>query len=198
MIGPVITQMKPPSVSEGKSFDITIHKTKLLLPFQYKTDHYEILAKAIIFNSARNELIVKSILKEIKANRKILVLTERKEHIEILNLYLRGQVEAINISGDDSTRSRKLKIAQVHAGNFRVILATGQLIGEGFDLYGADTIILAFPFSFEGKLVQYIGRLRGAGVKHIFDFHDEKVEFLDRQFKKRRKFYEKKLAITLH
>lgn len=58
-------------------------------------------------------------------------------------------------------------------------------------VHGIDSIVLAFPFSFEGKLIQYIGRLRGEGVKHIIDFHDEKVEFLDRQFKIRHRFYKK-------
>ena len=33
--------------------------------------------------------------------------------------------------------------------------------------------------------------LRGDGIKQIIDFHDEKVEFLDRQFKKRNVFYRK-------
>lgn len=115
----------------------------------------------------------------------------------MLKLYLGGDAEVIAVSGDDSTRSRKIKIEQIHAGNFQVILTTGQLLGEGFDLHGVDSVILAFPFSFEGKIVQYIGRLRGEGVKHIIDFRDEKVEFLERQFKKRKKFYKNKLNIKL-
>ena len=135
--------------------------------------------------------MTKAILKEVKEKRKVLVLTERKEHIEILNLYLRGETETISISGDDSVRSRKLKHDQIKAGNFQVLLATGQLLGEGFDVHGIDGIVLAFPFSFEGKLVQYIGRLRGEGVKQIIDFHDEEIEFLHDQFKKRNKFYKK-------
>ncbi|KKQ35541.1 MAG: Type III restriction enzyme, res subunit:DEAD/DEAH box helicase [Candidatus Nomurabacteria bacterium GW2011_GWB1_37_5] len=193
MIGPVIAEIKSLDISETKTFNITIHPTKLNLPFRYKTDHYEALAKVISFDSARNELVVKAILIDVKDKRKVLVLTERKEHIEILNLYLRGETETITISGDDSARSRKLKFTQIKAGNFQVLLATGQLLGEGFDLYGIESIVLAFPFSFEGKLIQYIGRLRGKGVKHIIDFHDEKVEFLDSQFKKRNIFYKKLL-----
>src|SRR3989338_6826416 len=193
MIGPVIAEIKSSEISETKTFEVTIHTTKLTLPFKYKTDHYEALAKVISFDSARNELVTKVILKEVKAKRKVLVLTERKEHIEILNLYLRGETETISISGDDSARSRKLKHDQIKTGNFQVLLATGQLLGEGFDVQGIDTIVLAFPFSFEGKLVQYIGRLRGEGLKYVIDFHDEKVEFLDMQFKKRKKFYKKLL-----
>lgn len=195
VIGPIIAEAKSSDTPGNKTFEVTIHPTKVALPFRYKTDHYETIAKVISYDSARNELVAKAILKEVKAIRKVLVLTERKEHIEILNLYLRGEAETIAISGDDSARSRKLKHDQIKAGNFQVLLATGQLLGEGFDVHGIDTIVLAFPFSFEGKLVQYIGRLRGEGLKYVIDFHDEKVEFLDRQFKKRKKFYKEKLGV---
>jgi len=44
--------------------------------------------------------------------------------------------------------------------------------------------MLAFPFSFEGKLVQYIGRLlRGSGEKRIIDYRDRNVVFLELQYK---------------
>lgn len=195
VIGPIIAEAKSSDPLSSKAFEVTVHTTKVTLPFRYKTDHYETIAKVISYDSARNELVAKAILKEVTAKRKVLVLTERKEHIEILNLYLRGETETIAISGDDSARSRKLKHDQIKAGNFQVLLATGQLLGEGFDVHGIDTIVLAFPFSFEGKLVQYIGRLRGEGLKYVTDFHDEKVEFLDRQFKKRQKFYKEKLGM---
>ena len=106
-------------------------------------------------------------------------------------LYLRNQTEILTISGDDSLKQRKLKHAQIKSGNFKVLVATGQLLGEGFDMEGFDVLVLAFPIAFEGKLKQYIGRLRGVGLKYIIDIRDQYVEFLERQFKKRRKFYDK-------
>jgi superfamily II DNA or RNA helicase len=195
IIGPVIAEMSNFGNENKKSFDISIYPTLLLLPFRYTTDHYETLAKTICYDSARNGQITKAILEETSLARKVLVLTERKEHLEMLKLYLGGKAEVIAISGDDSTRSRKIKLAQIEAGNFQVIITTGQLLGEGFDLHGVNSVVLAFPFSFEGKLTQYIGRLRGEGIKHIVDFHDGKVEFLDRQFKKRKRFYKSKFNI---
>ncbi|KKU80161.1 MAG: Type III restriction enzyme, res subunit:DEAD/DEAH box helicase [Parcubacteria group bacterium GW2011_GWA1_47_8] len=193
IIGPVIAEMTAMDADKEskKSFEVSIFPTQLFIPFRYTTDHYETLAKTICYDSARNEQVVKAILEETKLARKVLVLTERKEHIEMLKLYLGGDTEVIAISGDDSARSRKIKIEQIHAGNFQVILTTGQLLGEGFDLHGVSSVVLAFPFSFEGKITQYVGRLRGEGVKHILDFRDEKVEFLERQFKQRNRFYKK-------
>lgn len=193
IIGPVIVEMTTMNENREskKSFEVSIYSTRLFIPFRYSADHYETLAKTICYDSARNEQVAKVILEETKLARKVLVLTERKEHIEMLKLYLGGETEVIAISGDDSARSRKIKIEQIYAGNFQVLLTTGQLLGEGFDLHGVGSVVLAFPFSFEGKIVQYVGRLRGEGVKHIIDFRDEKVEFLERQFKKRNRFYRK-------
>jgi superfamily II DNA or RNA helicase len=107
---------------------------------------------------------------------------------------MRELTEIITLSGDDSAQQRKLKYDQIVAGNFKVLITTGQLFGEGLDIQGFDVLILAFPISFEGKLKQYIGRLRGNGAKYIVDIMDPNIEFLERQFKKRQKLYEKEFG----
>jgi len=37
-----------------------------------------------------------------------------------------------------------------------VLIATGQVFGKGIDIMNLDTLFLVFPFSFEGKLIQYL------------------------------------------
>ena len=55
--------------------------------------------------------------------------------------------------------------------------------------------MLAFPFSFEGKLVQYIGRLRDVGDQRlIIDYRDRNITFLERQYKLRERYYKKLTA----
>jgi superfamily II DNA or RNA helicase len=40
-----------------------------------------------------------------------------------------------------------------------VLFSTSSLIGEGVDLPELDTLVLVSPLSFEGRLIQYAGRL---------------------------------------
>jgi superfamily II DNA or RNA helicase len=137
-------------------------------------------------------MIIEDIFKQAELGKRVLVLSERKDHLEILNLYLKGKLETIVVSGEDSATARTSKIKQIEAGHYKVILSTGQFFGEGIDIKGITCLILAFPFSFEGKLLQYIGRMRGVGVqKTIIDYRDREIPFLERQFKKRERYYKK-------
>ena len=172
--------------------EIIIRTTDLNIPFKFTTDQFQLLAKIICFDTARNRMIVEDIFKLAEAGKRVLVLSERKEHLEILNLYLKGKLETIVISGDDSATSRLSKIKQIEGGHYKVVLSTGQFFGEGIDIKGINCLILAFPFSFEGKLLQYIGRMRGTGVqKTIVDYRDREILFLERQFKQRERYYKK-------
>lgn len=77
-------------------------------------------------------------------------------------------------------------------GTFQVILATGQFFGEGVDVVHFDSLFIVSPISFEGKLIQYIGRLqRGSREKKVFDICDPEVKMLEKMFKKRVTVYNK-------
>jgi len=126
--------------------------------------------------------------KEVIALKEI--LTERKEHVGVLNIYLKSVCEVITITGDDSKSLRKIKMKQIESGNFQVLITTGQLLGEGLDIENLSSIFLVYPFSFEGKLIQYIGRiLRSKGRKAIYDYRDKNIEFLLKLYKKRERYY---------
>ena len=40
-----------------------------------------------------------------------------------------------------------------------ILIATSSKIGEGFDFPRLDTLMLAAPVSYEGRLEQYVGKL---------------------------------------
>ena len=197
-IGDIIVEMEGyPEMSEPgpvKPFktDIIIRETNLEIPFKFTTDNFQLLTKLVSFDTNRNQIIVKDIVEQISLGRKILLLSERRDHLEILNLYLKGQCETIVISGEDSNVKRTIKLKQIQNGHYQIILSTGQFFGEGLDIPNIDCLIIAFPFSFESKLIQYIGRLRGKDKqKTIIDYEDKKIAFLERQFKQRFRIYKK-------
>ena len=196
-IGDIIARMEasdfmPVSDLPHQPPEVLIRTTNLSLPFKFTTDNFQLLAKVVCFDTARNQIIIEDVLNKVGESKRLLVLSERKEHLEILAMYLKGKCETIVISGDDSASSRKSKLKQIESGHYRVILSTGQFFGEGVDIRGISCLILAFPFSFEGKLVQYMGRLRDIGVqKTVVDYQDALIPFLDKQFKQRERHYKK-------
>jgi len=75
----------------------------------------------------------------------------------------------------------------------RVILATGRLIGEGFDHPPLDTLVLAMPISWKGTLQQYAGRLHrnhaGKQDVRIYDYVESDQPQLASMWHKRLRGY---------
>ena len=75
----------------------------------------------------------------------------------------------------------------------RVLLATGKLVGEGFDHPPLDTLVLAMPVSWMGTLQQYAGRLHREHASktdvRIIDFVDMGHPALLRMWEKRQRGY---------
>ena len=176
---------------------IIIRNTIIDVPFKVKTDNFQILYKIITFDSNRNQLIVNDIIQEANCGNKCLVLTERKEHVEALSYYLKGQYEIITLTGDLTEKQKNEKLKQIESGNYQILIATGQLIGEGTDFPNLNCLFLVYPFSFEGKLIQYIGRIqRGQNSSGtIYDYRDIKIDYLEKFYKKREKYYKNNFSL---
>lgn len=72
------------------------------------------------------------------------------------------------------------------------MLSTSSLIGEGFDLPELDTLVIAMPISFKGRLVQYAGRIhRIADGKKDVLIHD----YLDSSCAMMLKMYHNRLNV---
>src|SRR5450432_1558519 len=193
-IGKIIHQIvfSPIEENHSKQLFVIIQETGLFSPFDAKMDNLETLLHILIHDTARNELIVKDITREVTAGRRVLVLTERKAHVAILQQYLKRTMETIAITGDDPAQARKSKLDQIQAGQFQVLITTGQFMGEGADIDALDCLILAYPFAFEGKLIQYIGRVQRSSVNPaIYDYRDIRIDYLENLFKQRNKYYRK-------
>ena len=191
-LGELIAKVRMDALPGTNHPTIVIRNTQLEVPFEPKTDRFETLSKILVHDSERNKLIVKDILEEIGSGRKAVVLTERKEHIESLEQLLKRSCEIVKLSGEDSESSRQAKWKLLKDGNYQVLITTGQLFGEGTDLQNANCLFLVYPFSFEGKLVQYIGRVQRSEVSPtIYDYRDIRIGYLNRMFLKRNVYYRK-------
>jgi len=129
--------------------------------------------------------------------RKVLVLTERTDHLDAISAALDGKIPPpFVLHGRMSRKQRAALIGQLEAlppEAPRVLLATGKLIGEGFDHPPLDTLVLAMPVSWKGTLQQYAGRLhREHATKtdvRIIDFVDTDHPALRRMWDKRQRGY---------
>lgn len=189
-IGDVISEVRSNEIENFKHAQIIVRNTNLDVPFNSKTDNFETLSKILVHDSERNKLILNDIKNELSKGKRIAIITERKEHIDTLYLFLKQSYEVVTLSGDDSDANRKSKWQTLQQGNFQVLITTGQYFGEGSDLAIISSLFLVYPFSFKGKLIQYIGRVQRSEINPtIYDYRDIKIEYLNKLFLKRNTYY---------
>ena len=191
-LGEIIVNIQPAEIENYKQAKIIIRNTELNVPFNSKTDSFETLSKILVHDTARNKLILEDVKAELNQGKKVVIITERKEHIDTLYLFLKHLYESITLSGEDSEASEKAKWKTLQEGNFQVLITTGQYFGEGTDLKNISCLFLIYPFSFEGKLIQYIGRVQRSEINPtIYDYRDYKIDYLNKLFLKRNTYYRK-------
>jgi superfamily II DNA or RNA helicase len=148
-------------------------------------------------DEARTAAIASQIESEFSQGRKILVLTERTKHLDAIQAALAGKIPTLFVlHGRMPNKLRTALIAELNAlppDKPRVLLATGKLVGEGFDHPPLDTMVLAMPISWTGTLQQYAGRLHRehatkTNVK-VIDFVDTGHSALLRMWDKRQRGY---------
>lgn len=191
-LGDIIANILPIEIEDYKQAKIIIRNTTLNVPFNSKTDNFETLSKILIHDSLRNRLILNDVKTEVNQGKKVVIITERKEHIDALYLFLKPFYETVTLSGDDTDNNRKYKWNILKNGTFQVLITTGQYFGEGTDLQNINCLFLVYPFSFKGKTIQYIGRVQRSEINPIiYDYHDIKIDYLNKLFLKRNTYYRK-------
>ena len=121
------------------------------------------------------------------------MLTERTSHLGKLQELLAAKgIPCHILHGRLPSKQRAVALEELKAmpdTAARVILATGRLIGEGFDHSPLDTMVLAMPISWQGTLQQYAGRLHREHVGktdiRIYDYVEKDNPQLYRMWKKR-------------
>ena len=113
----------------------------------------------------------------VRDGRNVLVLTQWTEHLDALAALLEQDgLAPLVLKGGLGKKARAAVIEQLNvddAPSGQLLLATGSYLGEGFDSPSLDTLFLAFPLAFKGRVVQYIGRiLRTTDTKTDVEVHD--------------------------
>lgn len=145
----------------------------------------------------RTDAIAAEIRDAFEQGRKVLVLTERTEHLDAIKASLDSQAIApFVLHGRMSKKQRAASAAELDAlprAAPRIVLATGKFIGEGFDHPPLDTLALAMPISWKGTLQQYAGRLHREQADktdvRIIDFVDAGHPALIRMWDRRQRGY---------
>jgi superfamily II DNA or RNA helicase len=165
-------------------------------PYYDPVNDYSRMLSELTADDDRNRQIAQDISHEAEISHGIcLVLSDRKKHCESLITLLRYKhhVKADLLTGDLSDKQRKEVLIRLNTGKIKVLVATGQLIGEGFDCKNLSTLFLVTPVRFSGRVLQYIGRvLRPAPGKEkarVFDYVDANVEVLVSAANARQKIY---------
>ena len=148
-------------------------------------------------DQARTDDIAAEVRDAVSQGRKVLVLTERTEHLDAIKTALDGlEPVPFVLHGRMSRKQRAALVADMDAlppDAPRVLLSTGKLVGEGFDHPPLDTLVLAMPVSWKGTLQQYAGRLHREHASktdvRIIDFVDTGHPALLRMWDKRQRGY---------
>ncbi len=164
-------------------------------PASDPANEYSKMLSELTQDDERNQLIAGDVAQEAQNGGGIcLILSDRKNHCERLHAILsRGGVSSAVLTGDVSNSQRKDIVSRLTAGKIKILIATGQLIGEGFDCPEMQTLFLTTPIKFSGRVLQYLGRvLRPAPGKEkakLFDYVDVNVGVLIASAKSRKRIY---------
>ena len=153
--------------------------------------------RQLAIDEERTMAIAAQIEDSFSQGRKVLVLTERTEHLDAIQAALIGKIPSLFVlHGRMTKKVRTTLVTELNAlppDEPRVLLATGKLVGEGFDHPPLDTLVLAMPISWTGTLQQYAGRLhREHATKtdvKVIDFVDTGHPALIRMWDKRQRGY---------
>ncbi len=147
-----------------------------------------IMITNICMYEPRNKIILEEVDKCISENRKILILSDRRDHLK----YLHNRLDEKEISNGYYLGGMKQKDLK-ESEEKQVMLGTFSMASEGFDCKTLNTIILASPKS---NIEQAVGRILRQKkedrllVPMVIDIIDD-FSIFSRQGDKRIKFYKK-------
>ena len=162
--------------------------------YQLCDENYTKMISHLTRDENRNSIILETITKEAPGHFS-LVLSDRKEHLQILKDDLRVSEPGLRteiLIGTLSHKTRDDIIKRIQNREIDLLFAT-QLAREGLDITHLDRLFLVTPKRAAGAVTQEVGRIMrpcpGKVDAMVFDFWDSKNPILKPQFWKRRDAY---------
>jgi len=134
----------------------------------------------LVADDDRTRQVVSDVLAALDRGRNCLVLTQWTSHLDAFAEALRKEGhDPVVLRGGMGVKVRAAALERLEpsaGGPPLLVVATGPYIGEGFDCPALDTLFLAAPIAFKGRLVQYAGRILrahpGKNTAEVHDYHD--------------------------
>lgn len=200
LLGPIRYQYTSKDRAKEQGIDHLVYPrfTRAVAPrFSQDKMHPNEAYEIIRNNEDRDELIIRDVKQCVDDGRTPVVLSKYVEHSQRLYQRLINYADKVFLlSGRNSKKEHKeilKQMSQVTPGESMILVATGKLIGEGFDYPRLDTLIMATPVAWRGVVEQYAGRLNrdydGKKSVIIYDYVDSHISMFDRMYHKRPKAY---------
>ena len=196
-LGDVVHEVKKENLIQTGDIvpaEVVIRKTNFKTSLD-PSEEYSTMLTELTKDPERNQLIASDIAREAKNGGDIcLALSDRKAHCETLRALLGlCNVPCEVLTGDVANGKRQAIIDRLNQGNVGVLIATGQLIGEGFDCKQLSTLFLATPIRFDGRVTQYLGRILrpapGKDTAKVYDYVDAHVGVLKASARARQRVF---------
>jgi superfamily II DNA or RNA helicase len=201
--GPVRYRANAKAQAAARPFEhlVLVHPTSFQSsrsPDPDRRVEFQSLYQELVDDDLRNRRICDDVVESVNNGRSPLVLTERNEHLDLLESGLVRNVRHLVVlragMGKKQRQAVADRLAAIPREDARVILATGKYVGEGFDDPRLDTLFLTLPVSWRGTIAQYSGRLHrlydGKRDVRVYDYADLSVPMLARMFDRRCRGYE--------
>lgn len=161
---------------------------------------YSVVISQLINDKNRNIMICKDIVSN-RNNGMCCVLVDRVHHALILQQILSADGYVSTILHGKLKKEKREKITEkLNKNEINILIATGQLIGEGFDCKYMTNLFLVAPIKYDGRLIQYVGRiLRPMKDKKpvVFDYVDQYVKTFQRNGTHRQFIYQKEYGYKI-
>lgn len=175
LLEPRFTHARLPEAKNGETFNEVVDKL---------CDHL-----------ARNRLIAGDAVSAVERGRTPMIVSRRVDHVlELARRIEQSGTPVFVLTGKGTAKERRERLEEVRTarGAFAFV-ATGSYVGEGFDLPNLDMLMLASPYSWEGVITQFAGRLHrpseGKSDVLVYDYVDTCSPMLERMYKRRLKAY---------